>query len=565
MKTAQHVEECDYLILGGGSAGCVMASRLSEDPSVRVILVEAGNSPSEGPDADIVRDARFRTYGNPRLVWSTVTAKYTGSGPTLPFSQAKVLGGGSAINGMHCQRGLPTDYDEWSQLGVTGWNWEQVLPYFKKVEADQDFPGGDHGSDGPLKIGRIGPEKWSGLTRGIAEALRQQGLKELRDLNIDEGDGYGAVPLNLNNGARHSTADAYLTAAVRGRPNLSILTGATAQRLMIDASSVAGAEVDDRGRNVAIRAAETVLCMGAIHSPAFLLRSGIGPAADLAAAGLPTVADRPGVGANLANHPLLTLGAHLKRAGRQSRAVAHPCPMLVRYSSGVPGCPSTDMTIDVWERTPNQLNWDPIAAQIANLMLILNKVYSTGVIKLQASRELDVSFNLLSDYRDLERMMGGVLFLGQFLSQPSVRKLVNRAFFPAYFSPLVYKLMQNDMQAQLLSIAGAIGLSTPAFVRDRFLDRAGRNLSEVLADSDALREEVLRSVLPGGHVAGTCRMGNPAQKATVLDSRCRVVGVDGLRVVDASIFPTLMAAGTNLPVMMAAEKVSDMMTKDRRS
>ncbi|UZW57459.1 GMC family oxidoreductase N-terminal domain-containing protein [Sphingobium sp. JS3065] len=565
MEAATFEATCDYLVLGGGSAGCVLASRLSEQVSADVILVEAGHAP--GPDADgaVVRDARVRTMGNPRLFWPNMIAKTNASGPGLPLLAARVLGGGSSINGMHALRGLVSDYDEWRQLGVTGWSWEEVLPFFKKLETDHDFDGEDHGRDGPLHLRRVDSTKWSGLSQAIATALEGRGIKEIPDFNIEQGDGYGAVPLNADGPQRQSAADAYLTPQVRARPNLSIRTETTGQRLLFDGRRVVGAEVEQNGRVTRIMAAETIVCMGAIHSPAFLMKSGIGPAADLTAAGIPVVADRRGVGTNLINHPFLTIGAHLKPEGRQTRAVPHPCPMLVRYSSKVPGCPPTDMMLDVWERTPNQLNWDPLAAQVANLMILLNKVYSTGSVRIEPAGNLDVNFNFLSDQRDMDRMIGSLHFVANLVNAAPVARLVNLSFLPNYASPLVFKLMQNDWQAQMLSVAGAIGLSAPGPLRDRFLAKAGRDLKEIIDDPEAVRTQVAQSTLAGGHSAGTCRMGDPGQDTTVTDSRCRVVGVDGLRVVDTSIFPTLMAAGTNIPVMMAAEKASNMILEDDRA
>jgi 5-(hydroxymethyl)furfural/furfural oxidase len=538
----------DVLVIGGGSAGCVVASRLSEDPLRNVVLVEAGLD----EESDVIRSGRFLTYGSPRFIWTNL------SDERGPFAQPKVLGGGSAVNAMHFQRGSPADYQEWSQFGVQGWSYPELQPFFAKIEQEFEFTEG-HGRSGPIPVTRIPQNQWSGLSKALSKVFPKLGLKKIDDINVDFADGFGSVPLNMKNNERVSASKGYLSPDVRRRKNLRIVSQSAAVRLLFSGTRVTGAEFSSADGPTTINAGETVVCCGGVYSPALLLRSGVGPAKTLEKSGIKVVADRPGVGANLQNHPMLFVGVHLRSAGRQPSGAVHPCPVLARYSSGAGGCPASDMLLNIWERVPGRLAWDPTGEQFAILNVIVNKVFSRGHVALDPAQPMGqpkVQFNFLSEPRDLERMIGSFDFLTTLLDEPAVKNVMFDAFAPVW-TPLAITMMGDGAKAQLLSIFGSIALRGPSRIRRRLLGGMGPSLASIRTWSkDDIQKFVKTYMLPSYHVSGTCRLGTVGDPEAVVDASGCVIGVDGLRVVDASIFPTLMAAGCNLPVMMAAEKIS---------
>ncbi|MEZ5655049.1 MAG: GMC family oxidoreductase [Sphingobium sp.] len=474
----------------------------------------------------------------------------------------------SAVNGMQAQRGFSTDYDEWAKFGVSGWSGDDVLPYFRKLEADQDFSGPNHGDNGPIKVKRIPENDWSELTLAFRDALDKRGLPRLTDLNAQTGDGAGPTPINADGGARISSASAYLGADVRRRSNLTIMANTSVKRIHFDGRRAVAVETDT---GTVINASTIIVSAGAIQSPALLLRSGIGPAGELAQAGITPVADRRGVGRNLVNHPFLIVSSFIRKPGRQHnwKHVRNPATMFVRYSSKADGEPS-DMVLSLYERNYSLLEADPLGRQIAQTMVTMNRSYSRGTIRLNDSAPDGpprIEANVLDDPRDLSRMVEGFRMLCEIFNEKPVAPLLEYSFISDMMigippTGLTAAMLKDDPIAWLVSKVGSFAMDRIPPVRRHFLSAGGRDINRILAESETLEENVRDMTGMAAHPAGTCRLGSLDDPDAVLDSRCRVIGVEGLRVVDASIFPTLMRGGPNIPTIMAAEKAADMIRED---
>jgi 5-(hydroxymethyl)furfural/furfural oxidase len=549
----------DTIIVGGGSAGCVLANRLSAQSSRAVLLIEAGRDTAPGHEPADVLDTFASSYYNKSYMWPDLKAHWRTreTSPATAFDQACIMGGGSSVMGMVALRGTPDDYDEWERLGAGGWNWRTVLPYFRKLETDHDFRGELHGDDGPIPVRRTPPEQWPPLTRAIDRYVRDRHVPHIADMNGDFRDGYGSLPMSNTPVRRGSTAMGYLDAAVRARANLTIHTGARATQLLFEGRRVAGVSARIDGADREFRAGEVILCGGAIHSPAFLLRAGIGPAAELRALGIDVVTDLRGVGRNLQNHPLLFVAAHLERGARQPRAL-RPHPMTcLRYSSGLPGTAPSDMYIAAHSKS----SWSALGEQIANFNATVFKPASRGRVTLASADPGEpprIEFNFLGEAIDLVRLMDGFRRIVALVSSDEISPLCTTVF-PVRFTDRIRQLnrlsranaLKAAILARLLDVVPALAPVAFARLTDRRVDLAA------LAAADAELADYVRANVAGTfHVSCTCRMGRADDPDAVVDSGGRVRGLGGLRVVDASIMPAIPRGNTNLPTIMLAEKIA---------
>ncbi len=562
----------DYLILGGGSAGCVLASRLSEDASKTVCLVEAGRDISQATmPADIRSRYPGRAYLDTANIWQQLKARMSAPAALRRYEQARLLGGGSAINALMANRGAPADYDEWETLGAQGWNWQACLPYFRKLETDCDFAesgnGGLHGTHGPLRIQRTAWPRISPFVKSVLDALKHEyPLRADQNGPWEDGSFIGSIAVSAN-GERIPTSVCYLDEAARARPNLIIHTGEIAERILFDKQRAIGARmIRPDGTHHDLRAGCVIVCSGAIHSPALLLRSGIGPADDLCALGIETIAHRPGVGRNLMEHPSIAVSAYLPRAARTPFPDEHHEQAIVRFSSGVAGTVPGDMHGAILARS----GWHSVGYRLGTMFFWVNKSYSRGHLKLRSASvfdEPDVDFAMLSDARDLERLKLALRFGARTLAAPSMAAH-RGTLFPSSYSPRVaavavpgaWNALQRGTLAALLDIAGPLR----AWLVRRVVTQ-GVTLDQLLADDAALTQFVTRSVGGTWHPSGTCRMGAAGDPLAVTDSRGAVYGVEGLHVCDASLMPSIPCANTNVPTIMIAERIADLLRGVQRA
>jgi 5-(hydroxymethyl)furfural/furfural oxidase len=547
----------NYIIVGAGAGGCVLASRLTERASNSVLLIEAGaDIPARAEPADIA-GVYAASYFNKSYFWPGLKATWRRDAPRSAFPQARIFGGGGSVMGMVALRGTANDYDAWAQMGAAGWDWESVLPYFRKLENDWDFSGDLHGDAGPVPIRRLPRAEWPPLARAVEDCAQAAGLPFIADMNGDFRDGYGVVPMSCTTERRASSAMCYLDADVRRRDNLHVITSSRVDRVDFDGTRAVGVTVTTAGAQHTFRARETIITAGAIFSPALLMRSGVGDAAALRDLGISVVADLPGVGANLQNHPILFIGLHLHRHGRQHAALRTVPAVTLRYSSGFEGCAPNDLYINVQSKT----SWNAMGRHIANVAPSLLKPCSRGRVSLDsASADMAprVDFNFLDDARDLPRLVDAYTRAIGIVYSDAVRAIASEPF-ALRFSDRLRRLNERTRGNAIRSAVIAAAIDTVPGMRDlvvRNLVGARVDLRALASDPDRLAQHVTDNVAGVFHPAGTCRMGSAGDRAAVVDPSGRVYGVEGLRVADASIMPTIVAGNTNIPTIMIAEKIA---------
>lgn len=554
-ETVEGGGQADFIVIGAGTAGAVLAARLSENVQNRVVLIEAGvDTPPEAVPADI-RDTFPSSTLNPAYFWPGLEATIVKGGAPRPFPQAKVMGGGSSIMGMFALRGVPSDFSRWAAAGAEGWSWEQAARFYRKIENDPARPGSGGGSS-PIR--RMASDEWPPFVSAMKNAAGGLGFPYIADINEVSRDGFFTMPVSRDSNTRSTSAGCYLTASVRSRKNLTILTSARATRLLFNGRKAVGVEVEQGGVLKNISARRVIVSAGAIHSPTLLMRSGVGPAAELGAFGIETVVDLPGVGKNLQNHSYLFYALTLPRGKRLAQHLRRFVISGMRASSGIADCPGSDLLLFTLGRVSPR----SFGTTVAMVGSALYSPFSKGSVTLTSS-ELDanpkIDFRMLDDPRDAPRVVKGARLLETLLRDPSVKDCYSEAFLlPAAMA--VNQFNRGGLTGAAMALGAHVALNAPGPVR-RMAVRKALNVRQPLSKrsgaSEITDEEILASIAPMGHPVGTCAMGGPRDPQTVVGSDYRVVGLENVYVVDASVMPVIPSANTNLPTLMVAEHAAE--------